>query len=127
MLGRKHALSVALVAYGVLASAIAALPASAAAPVHCELHTASTGSGVTLSAMARSGIAIAGSYHLVVAKSGAAGGSNIEQSGGFSVAPGGQSTLSSVSLSLERGATYEAQLTVSWSGGTVSCLRSFAG
>jgi adenylate cyclase len=28
---------------------------------------------------------------------------------------------------LERGATYEAQLTVSWSGGTVSCARSFAG
>jgi hypothetical protein len=115
MPGPRQALSAALVACGVLALPTAVPPASAAAPVRCELRTAPTGGGVTLSALARSGIATAGSYHLVVAKSGAAGGSSVEQSGGFSVAPGGQSTLSSVSLGLER------------SGGTVSCARSFAG
>jgi hypothetical protein len=127
MPGPKHALSAALVACGVLALPFAIPSASAAAPVRCELSTASAGGGLILSALARSGIATAGSYHLVVVKSGAAGGSDIEQSGDFSLAPGGQSTLSSVSLGLERGASYQAQLTVSWSGGTVSCARSFAG
>ena len=78
-----------------------------------------------MSAVAISSIAATGNYRLVLSKSGDAGGSDIEQSGAFSLPSGGERTIDAISMSLESGATYEATLTVTWKGGVVSCARIF--
>lgn len=101
------------------------IPNNEGGPLRCELRAISGPGGVELSAIASSSVATSGNYRLVVAKSGAVGGSDIDQSGGFSVTPGTQSTLSVVSMGLERGASYVAKLTVTWKGGTVTCSRVF--
>jgi hypothetical protein len=96
-----------------------------AGPLHCELQASPEAGGITLSAIANSSVPATGGYRLVVSKSGGAGGSAIDQSGDFALAPGAASTLGAVSMNLERGATYQARLTVTWKGGTVSCARTF--
>lgn len=116
---------------GLMAVGLAVLPlqnvsAGEAGPIRCELRENSDGPSVTLSAVVNSSVAATGSYRLVVTKSGDAGGSDIDQSGDFSVASNGERALSVVSIILERGATYEARLAVTWKGGTVSCARTSA-
>ena len=113
-----------LVAAGLGFAPATVVSAKSAGPVQCELHVSPAGSGVVLRGVARSGEAAAGRYTLTIAKDGDAGSADIEQGGNFAVAPNGASTLSEVSLSLERGASYTAVLTVSWKGGTVTCRQA---
>ena len=122
---RAFAVGSALFAADLAVQPLQAAIAGAAGPLHCELRTSSAGAGVTLSAVAISSVAATGNYRLVLSKSGNAGGSDIEQSGAFSLPSGGERTLGVISMSLESGAIYEATLTVTWKGGVVSCARIF--
>ena len=108
-----------------LAAADAGIGASAKAqPVTCALRARPSGTGVDLTAVATSSVATSGSYRLVVTKRGEAGGSDIEQAGGFAVAAGETSTLSTISMTLEPGAAYDARLTVLTGAGRSSCSRA---
>ena len=126
MFGPIRALTVGggLMAVGFAMQPLQSIAADTAGPIRCELRESSAGPGVTLSAVVNASVSATGSYRLIVTKRGDAGGSDIDQSGGFSISPNGERVLSVVSTTLERGATYEAKLTVTWKGGTVSCNRT---
>jgi hypothetical protein len=117
----------ALLASGLGAAGLSAVPTASvlagAAPVSCELHVRSAGQGVVLEGIARSGVPVSGRYSLTIAKDGDAGSADIQQGGSFAVGAGGTSSLSQVDLSLERGASYNAVLTVHWQGGAATCRQ----
>ena len=68
----------------------------------------------------------AGSYRLRVTKSGAAGSSDINQSGDFSAGPGEPGRLGTVTLGGD-GGSYVARLTVTWDGGSIECTERIGG
>ena len=124
----KH-LTLAVLGAGVATAGFGLAPgasvlAKAAGPVQCQLTVSRAGGGVVLRGIASATIAAAGHYSLVINKDGDGGSADISQGGGFSLSPGGASTLREVSLSLERGSSYEAVLTVTWAGGSQTCRRS---
>ena len=89
----------------------------------CEVRVRPAGAGVDLTAIANSAVTASGKYRLVVIKRGPAGGTEIEQSGSFSIEAGGVSNLSSVSPTLESGATYDAELTITSQSIQITCRR----
>jgi hypothetical protein len=106
-------------------SAAAKSTIRSAGPLTCELRAAPAGSGMVLvSALARASAPASGRYSLSLAKDGDASGADMQQEGAFTVAPGGASTLSEISMNLEPGASYSAVLTLSWGGGRITCRQS---
>lgn len=89
--------------------------------VTCQLRMEGSGSASRLTGIVHAKAPVDGSYRLRVTSSGNGGGSNITQSGEFSATPGVPATLGVVSLG--GGGTFQAELQVSWSGGTVRCTR----
>ena len=112
---------------GLLAAGLAAAGHSDAAGSNhgltCEIRVRPAGAEVDLTAIAKSAVTASGKYRLVVIKRGPAGGTEIEQSGSFSIEAGGVSNLSNVSLTLETGATYDAELTITSQGIRITCRR----
>lgn len=118
----KLALIASLVGSAALAPALGS--AGTHGPVRCELRAVAADGGILLQGIASTSRATSGSYSLVVSKSGDAGSADISQGGTFSVVPGATSTLGEVTVSLEKGAAYDAVLTLRWNGGSVSCSRT---
>ena len=121
---RFAVLGAGLAAAGLVLASGTSVMANSAGPVQCQIQVSRVAGGVVLRSVASATIAAHGNYSLAVNKDGDAGSSDISQGGGFSLAPGGASTLSEVNLSLEKGASYEAVLTLSWKGGSVSCRKA---
>jgi hypothetical protein len=115
---------VALVAAGLAGST--ATNAPAAEPLTCEIHVREADDMLALEATVAATAATEGTYELHVSGSGSAGGSDITQSGTFSVSPGERSAVGSVTLA-SNGASYVANLAVT-AGGTVHrCTRRIVG
>ena len=117
------ALAAGLLAAGLASIDLTSASGSSLRPMTCGLRAQPAGAGLDLMATASASQAASGSYRLTVTKRGEAGGANVEQSGNFSVGAGGTSSLSTISMSMERGATYDAVLTVRSQSGQVTCSR----
>lgn len=94
--------------------------AAAGSEVRCEILTVPTPHGLRLQGTLIADAPFTGTYSFEVRKSGRAGSSNSVQAGEFSAFPG-DTPLGEVVVGLERGAKYEARLTVEWRGGQTSC------
>ena len=116
-------LAAGMLASGLATAGLSSATESSAPAFNCELRARSSGGAVDLTALASSASAASGNYRLVVAKRGDAGGADVEQSGSFTLAAGGTRTLSSVSMTLERGAIYDAKLVVTSRSGKFTCSR----
>ena len=101
---------------GLFAAAASTLPA-AAGPVRCEIQVSGGGSAVSLEAVVLSTARAEGTYQLQVSGSG----SDIAQSGPFSVAAGGKSSLGAVTLAGD--GSYVARLSVTSSAGSSKCTK----
>ena len=96
---------------------------STADPVGCTIRERPMDGGVQLEGVLVSKMPLSGTYAFEVNKRGPAGTSNSSQSGGFSVNPNEETVVGHVGLGMEPGGTYTAELTVSWPGGEVSCIK----
>ena len=93
-------------------------------PVSCEIRSRRTANGVLIQARATADRDISGGYDLVITKSGAAGSSDISQSGALDLAAGSSVLLGENEISVERGARVRAVLTLRDDSGRL-CRRSF--
>jgi hypothetical protein len=91
--------------------------------VRCEVRATPMPGGVQLDGIVLSPEALSGSYAFEVRKQGAAGTSRTMQSGDFEAAADEESVLGQVGLGLDRGASYEAELTIRWRGGETDCVK----
>ena len=91
--------------------------------VRCEVRATPVQGGVQLETVVISPEALSGSYAFEVRKQSPAGTSATMQSGEFEVAADEESVLGQVGLGLDRGASYEAELTIRWRGGETSCVN----
>lgn len=108
-------LAVALVS-GVLGQGVTAASAGNNGAVRCEIDVSDGGGGVTLKGRVYAKTGIDGTYRMRVSST---SGSNINQSGDFSVSPGSSGDLGMVSLG--GSGSYTARLEVTWDGGATSC------
>lgn len=124
---RQRALTCAMAAAGLLTAApgekgtAMAQATSDRGPLTCALEAQDGASGVTLYGRIAGWSAMAGRYRLEVRKIGTGGTSNIAQGGEFRVEPAASVTVGHVGLGLERGARYEAVLTLTVEGHTYTC------
>ena len=93
------------------------------ADVQCLIRANPTGSGTELEAVVASETPLSGTYQFDVRKAGNAGTSSSAQSGTFDAAPG-EAVVGNVSLGLEPGATYDADLVVRWNDHETKCTAS---
>lgn len=91
------------------------------ANLRCDLRATRTSHGVAIDALAFSDRPVSGSFDLVVHKNGAAGGSDINQSGEFSIGADGSANLGSSEISVERGARLNGHLILRDAGGAELC------
>jgi hypothetical protein len=96
-------------------------------PIRCELKVREHDNGVALEGIVFAKTAVEGSYQLQVSQVGGAGTSAINQSGGFSAAPGTPSSLAIVRLGSGDGGTYVAKLKVTSNGSTIECTERVRG
>ncbi|ESR26399.1 curli-like amyloid fiber formation chaperone CsgH [Lutibaculum baratangense] len=89
--------------------------------VTCEIRPIADGHGTTLQAVLQSAKPLSGTYDFSVAKRGGGGSSTSAQSGEFVAMSGGEEVLGAVTLGLDGGASYSAELMLDWAGGTTSC------
>lgn len=92
--------------------------------VTCEVRSRRTANGLLIQARAFADRDIYGAYDLVITKSGAAGSSDISQSGELNLAAGSSALLGENEISVERGARVHAVLTLRDDSGQL-CRRSF--
>lgn len=92
--------------------------------VTCEVRSRRTANGLLIQARAFADRDVSGEYDLVITKSGAAGSSDISQSGGLDLSAGSSALLSESEISVERGARVRATLTLRDESGHL-CRRSF--
>lgn len=92
---------------------------------HCEITVSKRGGMTTLEGIVTSPQSLSGSYRMSVVTSGSGGGSDIDQSGAFSATAGKSASLGVVSLG--GAASYSAELTVKWSGGSTRCVKQIGG
>ncbi len=94
-------------------------PKVPAAPFACALRAVQSGTGVEITGSLEAVRAVAGRYRLQLGQTGGSNGATIDQGGDFTAAAGETLTLGQIALS---GATrLNGQLTVDWTGGTVTC------
>ena len=108
-----------------LAPLAAAQPilAEASADVQCLIRVEPSNDGVELEGVVASKTPLSGTYRFDVRKTGSAGTADSVQSGTFE-AQSGEEVIGNVSLSLEPGATYDAELVLEWNGSEASCTTS---
>jgi len=92
--------------------------------VTCEVRSRRTANGLLIQARAFADRDISGAYDLVITKSGAAGSSDISQSGALDLSAGSSALLGENEISVERGARVRATLTLRDDSGQL-CRRSF--
>ena len=92
--------------------------------VTCEVRSRRTTNGLLIQARAFADRDISGEYDLVITKSGAAGSSDISQSGALNLSAGSSALLGENEISVERGARVRATLTLRDESGQL-CRRSF--
>lgn len=109
-----------------LCMAASAIPASGADPVRCQIEVQRASGGVQLRALATASSPFDGSYLFKVDKTGPGGTSTTGQSGDFRLNAGEKEVLGDVTISVERGGSIVAELTLQWPGGSVSCLEGGA-
>ncbi len=118
------ALALALIPVGALATMAA--PDQSVGPVRCEIHFTPDGDMVSLEALAYADRKVSGTYSFHVESAGQTGGTNIEQGGAFSAAPGRPATLGAVTLDA-KGAVYDASLEVTVDGKSIGCTDRIGG
>jgi len=91
-------------------------------PSSCDVIVERTRNGVVLTAVADLDRSMSGDYSFVITKSGGGNSSDIEQGGPFRSDRSGPIELSESEISLERGASYRATLTLTSKGREV-CRR----
>lgn len=91
--------------------------------VQCQIRSSSTGHGIELEAVVASETPLSGTYQFDVRKAGSAGTSSSAQSGDFE-AVSGEAVIGNVSLGLEPGATFDAELVVRWNDHEAKCTAS---
>ena len=121
---RVTAALVALVSAGALATMATA--SQSVGPVRCEIRATPEGSMVLLEALAHADRNVSGTYSFHVESTGHTGGTNIEQGGAFSAAPGRATALGAVTLDA-KGAVYDATLEVTVDGKSISCAEQVGG
>lgn len=100
----------------------APVPVVARASVSCSIDVTPTRHGVRFEPTAQSATALAGGYRFVMTRTDASGSSENEQGGVFNLSPHARTVLSSVELSMDRGARYTALLILENERGVV-CRR----
>ncbi len=106
-----------------LAGAALTLSPATAGPVTCSIRSAPVAGGIRLEAVATTAKTLTGHYRLSIGGNG----NTIVQAGDFEAAAGAENVLSTVVLGHEAGETFEARLTVDWSGGSSTCEVSGPG
>ncbi len=94
-------------------------------PMSCEIRVSDTPLGWQVEPVALSTTGLSGAYDFTVAKVSKGGTAVSSQSGDFVTAPGTPTVLGTAVF--DRKGTIAAELTVRWSGGAVSCARSYPG
>jgi hypothetical protein len=112
------ALPLAFAAAG-LGSGAASAAATAPKPVVCELRVAPVAGGREITAVAKAGTAIAASYELAMNAVSSGGTANTNQGDDVDLVAG-ETVLSTTSIG--PGGKFNAKLTVTWTGGTTSCV-----
>lgn len=113
----------ALVAAGVIGTASAS---QAAAPFACEIHVSEKPGAVALEAIVSAFEGIEGSYELNVSGSGEQGGSDVSQSGEFSLGAGERKAVGTVMLGTN-GGDYVARLAVTSGSAMQRCTKRVVG
>ena len=94
-------------------------------PVRCEIVITGPRDAPSISGRVEAKRAISGSYRLEVHRLGRAGRSQISQSGSFHAAPGSPAKVGGAHFGGDS-AGYEAELTLTWDGGTTRCRGGLA-
>lgn len=125
--GVRTGLSVALT-LGVLAGAAVAVGHVEAATtgMTCRIDIKERAGATVLESIVVSKSSIAGSYDLVITKSGGGGSSDINQSGQFDAAAGSETSLGTVMLGGDAG-RYKAKLTVRAGDRAIECRERASG
>ena len=97
--------------------------AEVSADVQCLIRVEPSADGVELEGVVASKTPLSGTYRFDVRKTGSAGTADSLQSGTFE-ARSGEEVIGNVGLSLEPGATYDAELVLEWNGSRTSCTAS---
>ncbi|MGX7873451.1 curli-like amyloid fiber formation chaperone CsgH [Mesorhizobium sp. ORM6] len=115
---------------GVLVSAAAVATMASAdqsvGPVRCEVSVTPEGGMVSLEALAHADRNMSGTYSFHVESAGRTGGTNIEQGGPFSAAPGKPAALGTVTLNA-KDAVYDARLEITVDGKSIGCAERVGG
>jgi hypothetical protein len=122
--GGVAVLFLAAAATGITVSAGADV--SRSSPAHCEIRDKAQGDSIALEALVHADRSIKGSYSFSVTGGGGSGSSDIQQGGDFEAQPGRPASLGQVVVGA-RGAAYDARLTVTFEGTSISCARQVAG
>ncbi|MER8640753.1 hypothetical protein NKJ81_26815 [Mesorhizobium sp. M0018] len=118
------ALALVLIPAGALAAMATA--DQSLGPVRCEIRATPEVDMVSLEALAYADKSVSGTYSFHVESAARTGGTNIEQDGAFSAAPGKPATLGAVTLDA-KGAVYDARLELTVDGKSISCAERLGG
>jgi hypothetical protein len=118
------ALALVLIPAGALATMATA--DQSVEPVRCEIRATPEGGMVSLEALAHADRNVSGTYSFHVESAGRTGGTNIEQGGAFSAAPGKPATLGTVTLDA-KGTVFNAKLEVTVDGKSIGCAERVGG
>lgn len=88
----------------------AATPASHHAAVWCDVRETPTRNGVRFDAVAQSPYPARGDYSFIITRTDSSGSSDIEQGGGYDLAPDERAILGTAEISIGRGGRYRAVL-----------------
>jgi hypothetical protein len=100
--------------------------APAEAVHRCRIERETAGVMTTLRGIALARADVAGTYSLLVVKTGPGGTSRLQQGGRFQAVGGAQTRLGEIRLSLEPQAGFEATLTLEVDGRRIGCEASVA-
>jgi hypothetical protein len=90
-------------------------------PITCSVLGESQGRGIRFRGRIVSPEGAAGTYLIVIRKSGPSGTSNVSQGGAFTAAAGAETLVGSATLSLEPGADYGVTMQVDADGRSFTC------
>jgi hypothetical protein len=126
MLRLRHLLPALLVPVAAGTAVAGGLTAGKApVPMSCEIRVSDTPLGWQVEPVALASMPLAGDYQFTVAKVSKGGTAVSSQSGDFEALAGLPTVLSTAVF--DRKGSIDAELTVRWSGGAVSCTRRFPG
>ncbi len=118
--------ALALILVSASAPARVAIASQPAGPVPCEIRATPEGGLVSLKALAQADRKVSGTYSFRVESAGRTGGTDIQQGGAFSTAPGHPATLAFVTLDAQ-GSVYDAKLELTVGGKSIGCAERVGG